>query len=133
MPITLWQQLVVSACSLIGLYTCYAFYAESIGDPRFCVNGACSLLSRTRYYRLFYFPNWYYGTVLYLALMLAMALNLPAFNLLVGLGAIAAFLTSMVLIWALTTQLHTTCRNCYIAHACNMAILLSLGLAYFTR
>jgi len=128
------------ALSLAGLVCCYLFYLQTHGKNKahgsvhpVCNDGSCSMLIESRYYHLFYFPNWYFGTVFYLfTLIVAFFTNTILIDLAI-LGSVASFITSLYLIWALVYRLKTVCKICYSAHTVNLLLLIVLILRLSLR
>jgi uncharacterized membrane protein len=123
--------------AIIGFVCCGLFYEQSrdvkkrhVDTHVVCNDESCSLLLETKYYHLFYVPNWWYGLIFYL-IVLASSLYANGFlEIIASLAAIASCLVSIFLIWALFFKLRTVCRVCYIAHAANALILITLIVRY---
>ncbi len=130
-------QLPTVALSAVGLYTCWHFAAGQFNwSPKhrksmeiICEEDHCTKLSDTPYYRLLYFPNWYFGTAFYLFCSICTWLSAPLIPWLTILGSLAAVGMGIILIWSLAVKLRFFCVYCYTAHAVN---LLLLGL-FITR
>ena len=129
---TMHFSLALVLLSLAGLLSCYVFYRQGIDGTAsrvvraVCGLERCELLAASRYYRLLYFPNWYYGIGFYLLIPLAAFLGVPFVLKLALLAAVLAFGCSLYLAWALLFVLRTPCRPCYLAHAANTVTLIVL-------
>jgi uncharacterized membrane protein len=130
--------LILMLLPLVGLFCCYLFYAQenlhSQGNTilqRMCSENSCALLVTSKYYHVFYFPNWYYGIAYYLLVVIALVSNNRDLLLLALAGAVAAFCLSLYLIWALVIKLKTVCKVCYTAHVVNTLLIIGLSLFLF--
>jgi uncharacterized membrane protein len=124
----------LSVLSLLGLASCYVFYRQQQGGDSLlvrviCGGSSCELLSASRYARIFYFPNWYYGIAFYLGVIAVALLRVHALLPLVLAASVVATGCSFYLFWALVFRLRMVCRACYLAHAVNIGLLVALGWA----
>ena len=123
--------------AIVGFVCCGLFYEQSIDAKKrhldthlVCNDRSCSLLLETKYYHIFYVPNWWYGIVFYsIVLITALSAN-PLVALLAIMGAVSSSCVSIFLIWALFFKLKTVCNVCYTAHTANALILITLIARY---
>jgi len=129
--------------SLVGLYTCFAFWQSGKGNHRFCIHGQCLKVEGSRWGKLLYLPNWVFGSLFYGAIIAAgifmsalpglhdtVLYNdvslLEAVRWLAILASVASMLMSFLLLYGLRVVLHVHCYTCYLAHVVNTGIFIAL-------
>jgi uncharacterized membrane protein len=128
-------RLTLVALSLAGLYSCFCFarsflgkYIKKLAEAKpvevVCHDGTCMMLDQTRWSRLLWVPNWWFGTLFYLLTLLsALWPNIWVITFAL-LGTLGAVIFSIILIYGLLFRLKAVCMLCYVAHAVNFALLI---------
>lgn len=132
MTLTDWViRLSLILLSSLGLWSCLFFAREEFMVKKgkgshhefTCADGSCIMLARTRWARIFGFPNWYLGIAYYILVILAAVISNEILVMLALIGSALSTITSIILMYSLSMVLRVFCKMCYLAHFANIAIL----------
>jgi uncharacterized membrane protein len=122
------HRLLLCIFGCIGLAACYLFVRDEKAGEQ-CEDGTCSVLGHTPYARLLGVPNWYFGILFYAAIIIVGIANISLVTLFGLAGSVLSIVFSIILVWSLIVKLKTFCRYCYVSHATNLAIFITLILS----
>jgi uncharacterized membrane protein len=96
--------------------------------------GSCASLARRPEGRLAGLPNWVIGLAYYLAVTAALVMPAPgAIGEVVVLASWVSVAAGLYLVHALVVRIRVSCPVCFLAHAVNAALALTLTIWQTTR